>query len=241
MSKNGVATRKASSRDRASPPATAALARPGKPACHCCACAAAAAVACAAAAAVACAATVEPARRRAMASSSSGAWPGAPVAVVADFGAPGTVSNQAAQEAAQKLQDDMEHAFLDLVRQTPHTGGWDAACTVVCLAGAYCPRLFAAVSEARRFEWPFLAEKVELMPGLINCTTLKFRWTALMQASWATPLPLKNMLLRALLVCLLGRGKYNNYPRGGIRPRQRRPSGTSSPRKRTRGCDRATR
>ena len=68
------------------------------------------------------------------------------------------------------FQDNLEHHFLDaapapLLSKTP---------TV------HFPLFF----QAKNFKWTRMMQMWESNPDLVNCTTSKMRWTALMQASY---------------------------------------------------------
>ena len=68
------------------------------------------------------------------------------------------------------FQDNLEHRFLDaapasLLSKTPKV---------------HAPLFF----QAKNFKWTRMMQMWESNPDLVNCTTSKMRWAALMQASY---------------------------------------------------------
>ena len=70
----------------------------------------------------------------------------------------------------EDYQEKLEHRFLDAARRLPFNLKFNLT--------------FPPVTQAKNFKWAQMMEMLETHPNLINCTTSKPRWTALMQASY---------------------------------------------------------
>ena len=69
-----------------------------------------------------------------------------------------------------QAQEKLEHRFLGAARRLPFNFKFNLT--------------FPPVTQAKNFKWAQMMEMLETHPNLINCTTSKLRWTALMQASY---------------------------------------------------------
>ena len=82
----------------------------------------------------------------------------------------GTGSAPLSLHGGEDYQEKLEHRFLDAARRLPFNFKFNLT--------------FPPVTQAKNFKWAQMMEMLETHPNLINCTTSKLRWTALMQASY---------------------------------------------------------
>ena len=85
-------------------------------------------------------------------------------------GGTGSAPHGSVGVAVCDFQDRLEHRFLDAARRLPFNFKFNLT--------------FPPVTQAKNFKWAQMMEMLETHPNLINCTTSKLRWTALMQASY---------------------------------------------------------
>ena len=85
-------------------------------------------------------------------------------------GASGGTGSAPLHGAGWEDQEKLENRFLDAARRLPFNLKFNLT--------------FPPAFQAKNFRWAQMMEMLETHPNLINCTTSKLRWTALMQASY---------------------------------------------------------